>query len=211
MSKIKSQTPKVSSPGLTLIETVVVIGIFILVVGAVLSFVFYFYKTQRFSLESSGAIDEARRGLDQMVFEIRQAQESEAGNYTLEQAADNVLIFYSDIDADGRVERVRYFLDNSDFKKGVIEPYGDPVSYPSANETVETIAQYVVSTSTPIFMYYNGDWPADTVNNPLSTPANLTETKLIRVKLQIDLNPAASPRIFELEAYAQLRNLKDNL
>ncbi|PIR96820.1 MAG: hypothetical protein COT91_04685 [Candidatus Doudnabacteria bacterium CG10_big_fil_rev_8_21_14_0_10_41_10] len=196
--------------GFTLIETVIVIGVFVLVIGVILSFVFYFYKTERFALGAAVAIDETRKGLDTAVKEIRQARESEAGNFTLEQADDYELVFYSNIDGDNRVERVHYFLDGTDFKKGVVEPSGVPVNYSGA-ETVKTLAQYVVSSTTPIFTYYNGDWPVDTVNNPLSTPANLTETKMILIKFQVDLNPISAPELYELEAFSQIRNLKENL
>jgi len=197
--------------GLTLIEMTVVIGIFILVSGAIFSFISYFYRSQRFAFGATAAIEAARKGFSTSVKEIRQAQESEAGNYTLEQAEDYTLTFYSDIDADQRIERVRYFLDGTDFKKGVVEPAGNPAAYPLGTETVSIIAQHVVSVSDPIFTYYNGDWPVDTINNPLSTPANLVDTKLILIKFQFDLNPEASPELYELQAYAQLRNLKNNL
>jgi hypothetical protein len=56
------------------------------------------------------AIDEARKGIETMVKEIRMAKEGENGAYPIEYAGDKEFIFYSDIDGDGRVERVRYFL-----------------------------------------------------------------------------------------------------
>ena len=202
---------RICSKGLTLIESLVVIGIFVLVTGALFSFISYFYRTERFAFGATAAIEELRRGLSTAIREIRQAQESEAGNYTLEQASDLTLVFYSDIDGDARIERVRYFLTGSLFQKGVVEPTGDPVTYPLGAETVTTVASYVTGTSTPIFTYYNGDWPADTTNNPLPSPVNLVDTKLILFRLQVDLNPLSSPELYDIQAYAQLRNLKDNL
>lgn len=199
------------SRGLSLIELVVAIGIFILTVTVLLTSIIYFYRSQRIVFAATASVDEARRGLNTAVKEIRKAVDSEAGNYTLETADGDDLTFYSDIDADGRVERVRYFFQDSEFRKGVVEPVGLPVTYPLGSETVQTVARYVVATSTPVFTYYNGDWPADTVNNPLPAPAILAQTKLILIRFLVDLNPGLSPELFEVQAYAQIRNLKDNL
>ncbi|MGB9598473.1 MAG: hypothetical protein ACPLZH_01335, partial [Minisyncoccales bacterium] len=46
------------------------------------------------------------------VKEIRQAQTAENGSFLIEKANDKEFVFYGDIDRDGRVERVRYFLGN---------------------------------------------------------------------------------------------------
>jgi type II secretory pathway pseudopilin PulG len=94
----------------TLIETIVTIFIFTLAMGAVSGLIVMAYRTQSYSWQQSIAIDEARRGIETMVKEIRMAKEGEDGSYPIELAGDKECIFYSDIDKDGRVERVRYFL-----------------------------------------------------------------------------------------------------
>ena len=68
------------------------------------------YRTQGHTFEQSQAIQEARRGMEQMVQEIREATTGEDGTYIIEKADDYELIFYSDIDKDNEVERVRYMI-----------------------------------------------------------------------------------------------------
>ncbi len=94
----------------TLIETIVTIFIFTLAMGAMTGFIVMAYRTQSYTWQQSIAIDETRRGIETMVKEIREAREGEDGSYPIELAGDKELVFYSDIDEDGKVERVRYFL-----------------------------------------------------------------------------------------------------
>ncbi len=94
----------------TLIETLVTIFVFSLAMGAVSGFVLMAYRTQIYTWQQSMAIDEARRGIETMVKEIRKARQGDDGSYPIEKADDKEFIFYSDIDGDGKTERVRYFL-----------------------------------------------------------------------------------------------------
>lgn len=101
---------KANKKGFTLIETVVAIFIFVLALGSVVGFIVAAYRTQSYTWEQSIAIDEARRGIETMVKEIREAQTADDGSFPIEKADDKEFIFYSDIDKDGQAERVRYFL-----------------------------------------------------------------------------------------------------
>lgn len=94
----------------TLIETIVTVVIFTLVMGAVSSSIVMLYRTHGYEWEQSLAIDQARRGIETMVKEIREARSGDDGSYPIEKAGDKEFIFYSDIDKDGKTERVRYFL-----------------------------------------------------------------------------------------------------
>lgn len=96
--------------GYTLIEMLTVIFIFTLVWGILAQTITMLYRMQGFAMEQTQAVEEARRGIDQMAYEIRQAAYGENGAYPIELAANKEFIFYSDIDNDGRVERVRYYL-----------------------------------------------------------------------------------------------------
>lgn len=96
----------------TLIETLVTIAIFGLVIGAVTGSIMLLYQTHSYTWQQSIAIDEARRGIKTMVREIREARSGDDGSYPIEKAGDKEFIFYSDIDGDGKTERVRYFLGN---------------------------------------------------------------------------------------------------
>lgn len=96
--------------GFTLVETLVTIVVFTLAMGVVSGFIVMAYRTQSYTWEQSVAIDEARKGVEVMVKELREAKEGDDGSYPIEQAGDKGIIFYSDIDKDGETERVRYFL-----------------------------------------------------------------------------------------------------
>jgi len=189
----------------TLIETLVTIVIFALIMGAMTGAVVMLYRTQGYTWQQSQAIDEARKGIETMVKEIREAKEGEDGSYIIEEAQDYEFIFYSDIDKDQAVERVRYFVDGVDFKKGVTDPTGWPVSYPSENEDIYVLSQYVRN-QPPIFHYYDGD-----DNEIVELPARMKDTKLMKLYLVINVNPNRPPQDFVLESAVQIRNLKTNL
>lgn len=189
----------------TLIETIVTIVIFTLIIGVISSFVVLGYRTQNYTWQQSQAIDEARKGVEMMVKEIRGAREGDDGSYILEKADDYEFVFYSDIDKDGAAERVRYFLDGADFKKGVIEPQGWPIQYPAGQEEITVLSEFVRN-QPPIFHYYDGDG-----QEIIELPARSKDTKLMEFHLVINVNPNRSPQDFVLESAVQIRNLKTNL
>lgn len=96
--------------GFTLTETLVAIFIFIMAIGAVSGLVLLGYRSQSYTWQRSMAIKEARRGVEVMIKEIREADSGENGAFSIESAGDKEFVFYSDIDNDGKTERVRYFL-----------------------------------------------------------------------------------------------------
>jgi len=201
-----------SQKSFSLIETIVTIFIFTISLLMITGFIINIYRAYAFNLQQIQAINEARKGIETMIKEIREAKYGDDGSYPIKEAGDFQFIFYSDIDKDSATERVRYFLDGSNFKKGVIEPSGDPPQYVLANEVIAVFSTNVRnSVPGPIFTYYNGDWPIDIVNNPLPTLTRLTETKLMHVYLKVNVNPNRPPDDFELESDAQIRNLKTNL
>jgi len=93
---------------------------------------------------------------------------------------------------------------DSEFKRGVTNPTGSPIQYPTDQEEISIISSYVRN-SPPIFKYYDDDG-----NQILSYPSRLIDTKLIKLFLVIDVNPQTSPTSFELESSVQLRNLKND-
>jgi prepilin-type N-terminal cleavage/methylation domain-containing protein len=325
--------------GFTIIESMVVIFVFAIILGAVLTSITMIYRTQSYSLEQSLAIDEARRGIDIMAKEIRKATYGDNGAHPIEKGAGKEFVFYSDVDNDGAAERVRYYLamvqsglevkecvamssgascsvsfpnfftgnlktakvkvstegnynhsttryseffvDGIEFgnpgicyndctqcagawegtqtfdvtasaaadyslqftmdsrtqvtsgvcawqepghamkarfelswtseipemgyelRKGVIEPVGDPVTYPLDQEQSVVITSYVRN-APPIFSYY------DSSGNQITTdPSILGETKMMRLFMVVNINPARAPEDYDLEQYIQLRNLKD--
>lgn len=105
-----SNTSLIKGAGFTLIETLVAIFVLTLIMGAVSGLIITVYRIYGYTWQQSIAIEEARRGIEMMVKEIREARTGDDGSYPIEKADDKEFIFYSDIDKDGAVERVRYFL-----------------------------------------------------------------------------------------------------
>jgi len=190
--------------GITLMEMLVAIAVFVLATIVVAVFIFQNFQAQNFSLEQSAAVDEARKGVETMVKELRETLPGDTGAYPIESAENLELIFYADYDRDDAIERVRYWLDGTDFKKGVIEASGNPLQYVGV-EDEKIISRYVQNGETPIFTYYNSELASST------TPADPNEIKLINVYLEINVNPNKAPINFELESDVSLRNLKENL
>jgi type II secretory pathway pseudopilin PulG len=108
-SKIKNQKFNFKQ-SFTLIETLIVIFVFLLLLGGVIAMILNLYQTHTFQWQQSLAIAEAKKGVELMVKEIREAREGENGAFAIEKAGDKEFIFYSDVDGDGKTERVRYFL-----------------------------------------------------------------------------------------------------
>jgi len=192
--------------GLTLIETIMTIVIFTIAIGLISGLIVMVYRTQSYTLEQSAAIAESRKGTETMVKEIREARPGDDGAYIIEKAEDFQFIFYSDIDKDAATERVRYFIQGTDFKRGVINPSTSwPISYPLGNEEISVLSRYVRN-HPPIFHYFNGDG-----NEITELPARLKDTKLMKVYLVINVDPNRPPQDFVLESSVQIRNLKTNL
>lgn len=94
----------------TLIETVVTIFVFTLLISVASALILMLYRTHSFEWQQSLAVSEAKRGIEIMVKEIREAKEGDNGAYPIEKADDKEFIFYSDVDNDGKTEKLRYFL-----------------------------------------------------------------------------------------------------
>ncbi len=193
-----------NNSGFTLIETIIIIFIFTLTMGALFGTIVILYRTHNYTLEQSQATYEARKGIETMVKEIREAETADDGSYPIVSADDYQFVFYSNIDDDPDIERVRYFLDDQDneLKKGVINPSGWPPEYLTENEAITTVAHYVVN-EPPIFRYYDGE------GEELPAPARKKDTKMMGVYLVINVNPKRTPQNSELISKVQLRNLKN--
>jgi hypothetical protein len=288
------------------------------------------YRTHSYTFQQSFAVGEARKGIETMVKEIREARLGEDGSYPIALTENKEFVFFSDIDKDGEVERVRYFLGTAgsgeetgecqtysdggscnvnfsgflqgeltsaevkvsvdgdfgwnnqeyadiyadgnylgricrtgcsdcpdswegdqtfdvsewaaddnvtfladsnwrvnaicshamkakfelsfteeisgqdhQFKKGVINPSGEPASYPSEQEEIWTLSSYVRN-APPIFRYFDEEGQELT-----ETPARLADTKMMEVYLIVNVDPNRAPDDFELRSAVQLRNLEE--
>lgn len=199
------------SDGFTLIEALIVMVILGLLGAGLLSLQYILAQNQTLVFTSYLAIDEANSVVSTFVKEIRGARTGDNGSYPIESALDNQIVFYSDYDYDGNTEKIRYTLNGTVFEKGVIEPQGQPASYPASTEKVKIISENVRNLSFPAFTYYNGDWPLDTINNPLTIPVNISDIKTVGIYLKLNTRNDDSTKGFELQSYSSIRMLKDNL
>lgn len=197
--------------GITLIETVVALGILTFVISATFVFIIETMRTENFTLEQSEANSQAEKGVKIIASELREATLADTGAYPIEFADNDTITFYSDIDTNLDREKVTYIREGATLKKIVTKPTTTiPIEYPEADATEEIIINSIIN-ELPIFTYYNGDYPFDTENNPLEVPVDTTSIKLVHIRLDINPRPQIVPNTFIVESDIQLRNMKDNL
>jgi prepilin-type N-terminal cleavage/methylation domain-containing protein len=197
--------------GFTLLELIMAVFLFAIIAGAVAAFSAYYFKNYAFSFEENQSIGLAQTGMTTMIRDIRRIRMGEDGSWPIIDAQDNSFSFYSDVTSDGRTDKIRYFLNGTTLQKGVIEPTAVPVTYPAGNEKFLNIATYVDTSQGPIFQYYNGSWPSDTIHNPLILADRQLNTRYIKVYLRININQNYSAAPFELSSGVTIRSMKDNL
>ncbi len=211
MKQYNNRTIEKNNHGFTLIEVLVGMAIFIGLAATVIALQSLLTKGEGFSLSTLYTTENANISLQTLTTELRNARQSETGAYPLEEASSNQIIFYSNIDNDPEIERIRYFYTGSELNKGAVEPTGFPATYPLENEIVKTVAQFIQNGINPVFTYYNQDWPTDQINNPLPYPAPLGEITLVKISTQINATPARPEGEMTLESFVQIRSLKTNL
>jgi hypothetical protein len=196
--------------GFTIIE-VSIAGLLIVALGVGLVTLQHFMtQGQLTAISSFLSVDQSNYAVSTIIREIRTARKGDNGTFPLELADSQEIIFYSDIDSDGKTERVRYYVDGTRLMKSVIKPTGNPLSYPENQAKTKVITEYLRNGSLPTFYYYNQDWPQDTTNNPLPTPANLNQVRLVQVFLKINSRENEPNKDYVLESFATIRMLKSN-
>ena len=196
--------------GFTLIEvmltTVMLGGVIVLVFG----FAQFVSQNFSFSFDQSRAIEDAERTAAYITRGLRQVRQADNGAYGLAQTDDQAITFYADNDGDGQSERVRYFLQGSLMKQGVIQPVGTPATYPTANERVTVVVSDIVNGASPVFSYYNQNWPGDTINNPLVPASRALQTRLVKINLAVKAGNSAQSPTVQVSNGVMLRALKTN-
>lgn len=196
---------------MTLVEMLVAIGVVAIVMQGFTFLLIKTWDTNKFILEEGLASAAVSRATNKIVIQLRGVQQADNGDYPIASGSNFDLVFYCDIDDDGVVEKVHYFLDlvTDQLKQGVSDPLPtNPVTYPAGDSAVTVVANYIVNTNTdPVFYYYNKNYPGDTVNNPLSTPVTVGAIQMVRIHLLINIDPVHAPNNVNMESFVDLRNL----
>ncbi|MFC1801942.1 type II secretion system protein J [Patescibacteria group bacterium] len=193
--------------GLTLFEVIIAISVFVLVNVILTSSILYFYRSNAHSIEQAFAVSSARKGVEAMVRDIREASYSDEGSYPVISMNGNTFYFYSDVDRDNNIERIRFFLDGLFFKKGNTKSAGDPLTYEGQEEVISIISDNVRNTEQgiDIFEYYNSN------GDEITEFENILDVAFVKVNLIVNVNPSRTPNEFTLRSSATMRNLKTNL
>src|SRR3989344_5460460 len=152
---------KTYSRGMTMIEMLVYITVFIFVMLALVMSVRYFYRTSNYSIQQAQATASAQRGIDKAVRIVRGAAYADNGAYPFISFGPNDLKFYANIDADASIEKMHYYVasttaSSGSLIEGVINPSGDPAVYTAA-EATSTLSNYVhnLDQGVSTFTYYD--------------------------------------------------------
>ncbi len=189
--------------GFTLVEMLVYIAIFTILIGAVSGFVIYFYRSNAYVIQQAYAVNSARKGVELLTREIKEATYSDTGAYPIIDAQSQSFSFYSDIDRDLNIEKVKYYLEGINLKKSEMEAVGDPPSYSGGNEKISIVSDNVRNGEQIIFTYYNAS------STEVADLDQIADIKLVKINLIVNVNPNRAPGEFTLRSNAQIRNLFD--
>lgn len=191
--------------GYTLVEMLMVIGIFTMSMLAATASIVYFYRSNSYTVEQATAITSGRKGIEYFVRDVRETTYAENGAYPIVYMGTSTMTFYSDVDDENDVEQIRYYLDQGFLKKGVAKATGTPLGYASSTESVELVSDYVrnLEKGVDVFTYKNASGTAITI-------ATSTQSlRTVDMTLVVNVNPNRLPEEFTLRGTASLRNLKD--
>jgi type II secretory pathway component PulJ len=196
--------------GFSLAEVLIVISIavsIVFVVGNLNSNVTLLNNLVSQQLQSRSDIVQT---LQIMTTEIRSAQPSQNGAYAIETVATSSFVFYSDVNKNGTIERVRYFLSSSTVYRGLVQPTGTPATYPTSTEVITDIIDNVapISSSTPIFQYFDATYTGTQAS--LSYPITVSIVREILISFGADVKPKVAPGPTSFSALIDIRNLRSN-
>lgn len=197
--------------GMTLVEMMVAITILTIAMGGFTLLFIRSLQTNSFTIEEGTTAMMTSRTVDAITSDLRRVRQGDNGDFPIVSASAFDLKVYVNTDSDLDTERVHYFMSGDLLKRGVTKPVaGTPVTYPAGDETITTIATYVVNASNePLFSYYNKNYPGDTANNPLTGTIAVGDVRLIRVWVRMNIDPIKAPNNINIESFAELRNLND--
>ncbi|MHB8860444.1 MAG: type IV pilus modification PilV family protein [Minisyncoccota bacterium] len=195
-------TPATHNHGFTLIETIVTVALTAFIMVALGILIQYFYKTNKYALEQTQAVNSARSSIEHTVADLREATYGADGSYPIVVAATSTVTFYANIDSDANIEKVRYYLSGSSLLRGTTDPGGAPLTYAGQPETTTLVIDNMRNgTSTPLFSYFDAN------GAELTAPVDISKIKSVHIYALTDVNPYRAPAVYSLVGEATLRNL----
>ncbi len=182
---------------------IVTLAIFLLIMGAVINSILFFYRANSSSLEQAIQVETARRGIELFVRDVREATYADSGAYPLATMASSSVTFYSDTDTDNSIERIRYSLFGTRLYRNVTEPTGSPATYIGGGVTT-TVSEYVrnFDENVSIFRYYNAS------STEVTNPGVINTVVSVTINLIVDIVQKHTPGTFTLSESATIRNLR---
>ncbi|MBT4071860.1 MAG: hypothetical protein HOE80_04020 [Candidatus Magasanikbacteria bacterium] len=196
--------------GMTLMEVTVYVTIFALLAIAISTFFIQAFRSNDIIWTQLTGQQDIRRAMQHIVEDVRKAEQSDIGSFPIESASETSFIFFANIDDDASRERIRFWLDGTTLKKGIIQSSGSPLSYDPLQEVVTIIARDVVNIgeSVPLFSYYDDQYTG--TEDPLEAPIDVPDIHLVGVILKIDEDPESTPIILTASSKIHIRNVKEN-
>jgi type II secretory pathway pseudopilin PulG len=189
--------------GMTFIELTVWMGLIAIVAGSIITMTVFFYRRDRDLLAEAQGSQSVRKTVDKIVKDLREATFGHNGAFVIEAMSAYTLTFYTDADRDDATERVRYYVTGTDFRRGVVNPTGNPPTYPSGSEVVTMISNSIMNqtNSVPMFTYY------DSAGAAISTMTETGRVAYVEVRVLVNRAPVGfTPRITEVKGSVSLRN-----
>ncbi len=192
--------------GFTLIESIIVISISTLAMLAIASSVLFFYRTNANAIEQALALSSARKGVEYMVRDVREATYSEEGSYPIISMSDTELYFYSDTDRDNAVERIHYYLNGTVLMRETVNPTGTPLTYVDGTGELTVVSEDVRNgeDDVPMLEYF------DATGTEILDYTRVSDVAIVGVTVIVNINPTRLPEEFTLRSTASLRNVRSN-
>jgi len=201
----------ISQKAFTLVETLVAISLFTLGIAAATLLFARSWQSNAYSLEMGKTSFVISRSVGNLVQYLRRVRQADDGAFPIVSADKNDLVVFSDYDKNGTTDRLHIYLSNGKVFMGITPPAATlPCTYPSGDAQTIQLADHIVNTAgDSMFSYYNKNYPGDTTNNPVPVPADVSQIRLIKIFLRININPNRAPDNIQQESFVELRNLND--
>lgn len=205
---VKSLSIKNYSSGMSLLEMVILIGIYTLLLLAITSSIAEIYKYNSYAISQANEIENARNGMTRWSKDVREMTDGEDGTFPLAVIEEHRIGYYSDTDQDLSVEYVEYILASTTLTKYTYNATGSPAVYSTTTpDLTETISLYVqnINEATSTFQYF------DNAGTLLSSTSPIIDVRYIKAQFIVNIDSVRSPGEFMLRSSVAPRNLKDNL